>query len=45
LEVFRDLLYEVYVRRGQLQQALMVRRHPTEGATSRHKAAEKTTTA
>jgi hypothetical protein len=26
LEVFKDLLYEAYVRRGKLQQAIMVRR-------------------
>ncbi len=32
LEVIRDLLYEAYVRRGQLQQALMVRRHSAEDA-------------
>jgi hypothetical protein len=26
LEVMKDLLYEAYVRRGKLQQAMMVRR-------------------
>ena len=30
LEVLRDLLYEAYVRRGQLTHALMVRRHAAE---------------
>lgn len=32
LEVMKDLLYEAYVRRGQLTQALVVRRHSTEDA-------------
>ena len=35
LEVLRDLLYEAYVRRGQLQQALMVRRHSAVDAASK----------
>ena len=27
LEVIKDLLYQAYVRRGRLQQAMMVRRY------------------
>ncbi|HTW37483.1 MAG TPA: hypothetical protein VMD49_02855, partial [Steroidobacteraceae bacterium] len=30
LEVMKDLLYEAYVRKGRLQQALMVRRYFAE---------------
>jgi len=30
LEVMKDMLYQAYVRRGRLQQALMVRRHLAE---------------
>jgi hypothetical protein len=30
LEVIKDLLYQAYVRRGRLQQAMMVRRYFSE---------------
>ena len=32
LEVLKDLLYQAYVRRGRLQQAMMVRRYFSEDA-------------
>ena len=35
LEVMKDLLYESYVRRGQLQQAMMMRRHALEDTHSK----------
>ena len=35
LEVVKDLLYQAYVRRGRLQQAMMVRRYFTEDADSK----------
>jgi hypothetical protein len=35
LEVMKDLLYQAYVRRGQLQQAMMVRRHALEDTQSK----------
>jgi hypothetical protein len=35
LEVMKDLLYEAYVRRGQLQQAMTVRRHALEDTHSK----------
>ena len=35
LEVIKDLLYQAYVRRGRLQQAMMVRRYFAEGASSK----------
>ena len=34
LEVLKDLLYQAYVRRGRLQQAMMVRRYFAEGDTN-----------
>jgi hypothetical protein len=34
LEVLKDLLYQAYVRRGRLQQAMMVRRYFAEEATN-----------
>ena len=39
LEVLKDLLYQAYVRRGRLQQAMMVRRYFAEGSIERHAAA------
>ena len=35
LEVIKDLLYQAYVRRGRLQQAMMVRRYFAEDTTSK----------
>ena len=35
LEVTKDLLYQAYVRRGRLQQAMMVRRYFAEDAASK----------
>ena len=35
LEVIKDLLYQAYVRRGRLQQAMMVRRYFAEETTSK----------
>ena len=35
LEVVKDLLYQAYVRRGRLQQAMMVRRYFAEDASSK----------
>lgn len=35
LEVIKDLLYQAYVRRGRLQQAMMVRRYFAEDASSK----------
>jgi len=35
LEVMKDLLYQIYVRKGQLMQALTVRRHTLEDTHSR----------
>ena len=35
LEVVKDLLYQAYVRRGRLQQAMMVRRYFAEDAASK----------
>jgi hypothetical protein len=35
LEVIKDLLYQAYVRRGRLQQAMMVRRYFAEDAASK----------
>ena len=35
LEVIKDLLYKAYVRRGRLQQAMMVRRYFGEGSQSK----------
>ena len=35
LEVIKDLLYQAYVRRGRLQQAMMVRRYFGEGSQSK----------
>jgi hypothetical protein len=35
LEVMKDLLYQAYVRRGRLQQAMMVRRYFAEEAGSK----------
>ena len=34
LEVLKDLLYQAYVRRGRLQQAMMVRRYFAEDAAN-----------
>jgi hypothetical protein len=34
LEVLKDLLYQAYVRRGRLQQAMMVRRYFTEDSSN-----------
>jgi hypothetical protein len=34
LEVLKDLLYQAYVRRGRLQQAMMVRRYFAEDGTN-----------
>ena len=42
LEVLKDLLYQAYVRRGRLQQAMMVRRYFAEDARERHAAARRT---
>lgn len=36
LEVMKDMLYQAYVRRGRLQQALMVRRHFSEDPPGPH---------
>ena len=35
LEVIKDLLYQAYVRRGRLQQAMMVRRYFAEDSSSK----------
>lgn len=35
LEVLKDLMYQAYVRRGRLQQAMMVRRYFSEGADNK----------
>ena len=34
LEVLKDLLYQAYVRRGRLQQAMMVRRYFAEDSSN-----------
>ena len=34
LEVLKDLLYQAYVRRGRLQQAMMVRRYFSDDGTN-----------
>jgi hypothetical protein len=34
LEVLKDLLYQAYVRRGRLQQAMMVRRYFSEDSSN-----------
>ncbi len=41
LEVLKDLLYQAYVRRGRLQQAMMVRRYFSDDGTERHAAARR----
>jgi hypothetical protein len=41
LEVMKDLLYQAYVRRGRLQQAMMVRRYFSEEAGGKVTALEK----
>ncbi len=41
LEVLKDLLYQAYVRRGRLQQAMMVRRYFSEDSSERHAAARR----
>jgi len=35
LEVIKDLLYQAYVRRGRLQQAMMVRRYFADDAAAK----------
>ena len=35
LEVMKDLLYQAYVRRGRLQQAMMMRRYFAEESTDK----------
>ena len=43
LEVLKDLLYQAYVRRGRLQQAMMVRRYFAEDGDEGHAAARRAT--
>ena len=35
LELVKDVLYEAYVRKGKLQQSMMVRRHFADDSTDR----------
>jgi hypothetical protein len=35
LELVKDVLYEAYVRKGKLQQSMMVRRHFAEDSSDR----------